>query len=156
MPVRPIRLSGCQAVRTNIAASAASPSGHAGSRRSWLRLHCVGMRKHVQNASRPSPPCPLNPCPPLLPFRATPNAAKPSLFRDLQQVHVDRRLAWLPSALWRRLEASKRARRPCCCQAPLQLAGGGASCAAAMACSGPPEPAPGLSQHSPVRGRHAR
>ena len=76
-----------------IAASAASPSGRADSRRWWLRLHCLGVRKHVHNASRPSPPCPLNPSPPLLPFRTAPVAANLSLQCDMQQVHIERRLA---------------------------------------------------------------
>ena len=59
------------------------------------------------------------------------------------QVQLDRRLDWLACALRRRLVASERASRACCCGAAVQLAGGGAGCAATEACSGSPEPALG-------------
>ena len=134
---------GSRGREVNIAASAASWSGRAGSWRSWLRLACVGVSQHVQTASRPSPPCPRNPCPPLLPIRTAPAAAVLSLHLDPQQVQLARRFDWMAYALWRRLAASERARRPCCCGAALQLAGGGAGCAAAVSRSGPPEPAAG-------------
>ena len=127
----------------NFPVSAAGESGCDGSWRSWLRLPCVGMCTHVQTVSRLSPPCPRNPCPPLLPFRTAPAAAVRSLHLDPQQVQLARRFDWMAYALWRRLAASERARRPCCCGAALQLAGGGAGCAAAVSRSGPPEPAAG-------------
>ena len=127
----------------NIVASAASRSSRTGSLRWWLRLPCAGVCQHVQTASRPSPPCPRNPCPPLLPVCTAPAAAVLSLHLDPQQVQLARRFDWMAYALWRRLAASERARRPCCCGAALQLAGGGAGCAAAVARSGPPEPAAG-------------
>ena len=127
----------------NFPASAAGESGRAGSLRSWLRLPCVGVCNHVQTASRPSPPCPRNPCPPVLPVRTAPAAAVLSSHRDPPQVQLDRRLGWVACALWCRLAASERARRPCCCGAALQLAGGGAGCAAAVARSGPPVRAAG-------------
>ena len=134
---------GSRGREVNFAASAASRSGRAGSLRSWLRLACAGVWKHVQTASRPSPPCPRNPCPPLLSICAALAAAVLSLHLDPQQVQLGRRLDWVAYPLWRRLAASERARRPCCCGDALQLAGGGAGCAVAVARSGPPEPAPG-------------
>jgi len=126
-----------------MSASAAGRSSRAGSRRSWLRLPCVGVCKHAQTASRPSPPCPRNPCLPLLSVRTTPAAAVSSSHLDPPQVQLSRRLDSMACALWRRLASSERARRPCCCGAALQLAGGGAGCTAAVPRSGPPEPAPG-------------
>ncbi len=134
---------GSRGHETNFAASVASRGGRAGSLRWWLRLPCVGVSQHVQTASRPSPPCPRNPCPPVLPVRTAPAAAVLSSHRDPPQVQLGRRLDWVAYALWRRLATSERARRPCCCGAALQLAGGGAGCAAAVPRSGPPEPAPG-------------
>ena len=136
---------GSRGREANIAASAASWSGRAGSLRSWLRLACAGVSKHVQTASRQSPPCPRNPCPPLLPVRTAPAAAVLSSHRDPPQVQLARRLGWVAYmyALWRRLAASERASRPCCCGAALQLAGGGAGCAAGVPRSGPPVPAVG-------------
>ena len=130
----------------NIAASAASPSVRAGSRRGWLRLPCIGMRKHVQKVGRSSPPCPPHPCPRLLPIRTSPAAAVLSLHLAAPQVQLDRLLDWVSSTRRRRPKASERASRPCSCRAALQLAGGGASCPAATTCSGPPAPAPGLSR----------
>jgi hypothetical protein len=88
-------------------------------------------------------PCPPHPCPRLLSIRASPAAAVLSLHRAAPQVQLERRLDRVPCALWRRLVASERARRPCCCGAALQLADGGAGCLAAVSCSGPPEVAPG-------------
>ena len=129
----------------NIAASAASPSVRAGSRRGWLRLPCIGMRKHVQKVGRSSPPCPPHPCPRLLLIRISPAAAVLSLHLAAPQVQLDRLLDWVSSTRRRRPKASERASRPCSCRAALQLAGGGASCPAATTCSGPPAPAPGLS-----------
>ena len=127
----------------NIAASAASPSVRAGSRRGWLRLPCIGMRKHVQKVGRSSPPCPPHPCPRLLPIRTSPAAAVLSLHLAAPQVQLDRLLDWVSSTRRRRPKASERASRPCSCRAALQLAGGGAGCTAAAPRSGPPEPAPG-------------
>ena len=144
---------GRRGYETNIAASAASRGGRAGSLRWWLRLPCVGVSQHVQTASRPSPPCPQTPRPPLLPVCTAPAAAVPSSHLDPPQVQLGRRLDCMACALRCRLEASERARRPCCCGAALQLAGGGAGCAAAVARSGPPEPAPGLSTRP--RATHA-
>jgi len=134
---------GSRAHEAKMSASAAGRSSRAGSRRSWLRLPCVGVCKHAQTASRPSPPCPRNPCLPLLSVRTTPAAAVSSSHLDPPQVQLSRRLDSMACALWRRLAASERARRPCCCGAALQLAGGGAGCTAAVPRSGPPEPAPG-------------
>ena len=105
---------GCRGYEANIAASAASLRGRAGSRRWWLRLPCIGMRKHVQKVSRSSPPCPPHPCPRLLPIRTSPAAAVLSLHRAAPQVQLDRPLDRVPHAQWRRLTASERASRPCC------------------------------------------
>ena len=134
---------GSRAHEAKMSASAAGRSSRAGSRRSWLRLPCVGVCKHAQTASRPRPPCPRNPCLPLLSVRTTPAAAVSSSHLDPPQVQLSRRLDSMACALWRRLASSERARRPCCCGAALQLAGGGAGCTAAVPRSGPPEPAPG-------------
>ena len=79
---------GSRAYEANIASSAASLNGRCGSQRRWLQLPCVGAGKHVQNVSRPSPPCPLNPCPPLLLCRTAPEAANLSLNCDFQQVDL--------------------------------------------------------------------
>ena len=128
---------------TNFSASAASRGGRAGSLLSWLRLPCVGVSQHVQTAIRPSPPCPQTPRPPLLPVCTAPAAAVPSSHRDPPQVQLARRLGWMACALRCRLAASERARRPCCCGAALQLAGGGAGCGAAVSRSGPPVPSAG-------------
>ena len=127
----------------NIVASAASRSGRAGSLRCWVRLACAGVSKHVQTASRPSPPCPRTPCQRLLPICTAPEIAVLSSHCYPRQVQLDRRFDWVACALWRGLTASERARRPCSCRAALQLAGGRDGCTAAVPRSGQPEPAPG-------------
>ena len=78
-----------------------------------------GAWKHVQKISRPSPPCPRNPCPRLLLICSASEAANLSSQRDPLQVQLDRRCqlggfcaavaaSWPPSARVDRAAVARR------------------------------------------------